>query len=185
MERDAELVRAARDGDRAAFGALLAPRLDRLYAVAHLALRDADAAEDALQEALIRAWRDLGSLREPDRLDGWLSRLVSRACLDEARRRRRWRLAPHVPWLREGTADPPPLEERERLERALARLRPDHRLVLALRYQLDLGLAEIADATGAPLGTVKSRLHYALNELRAALAADERAAAAALQETVR
>jgi RNA polymerase sigma-70 factor (ECF subfamily) len=185
MKSEADLVGAASRGDRAAFGALLAPRLDRLYAVAHLALRDTDAAEDALQEALIRAWRDLGSLREPERLDGWLSRLVSRACIDEARRRRRWRMTPHVPWLSEGTAEPPSLDERERLERALGRLSPDHRLVLALRFHLDLGLAEIAEATGVPLGTVKSRLHHALNEMRAALAADERAALAALQETAR
>lgn len=185
MDRDGRFIEAARGGDRAAFGSLVAPRLDRLYGVAHLALRDADAAEDALQEALIRAWRDLSSLRETAKLDAWLSRLVSRACLDEARRRRRWKMTPHVPWLREGTADPPSIDERERLERAFGRLSADHRLVLALRFHLDLGLAEIADATGSPLGTVKSRLHYALDEMRAVLAADERAAAAALQEMVR
>ena len=185
MEQDGRLIEAARAGDRGAFGTLVAPRLDRLYGVAHLALRDADAAEDALQEALIRAWRDLGSLREPEKLDAWLSRLVSRACLDEVRRRRRWSMSPHVPWLHEGRAEPPSIDERERLERAFGRLSAEHRLVLALRFYLDLGLAEIADATGSPLGTVKSRLHYALDEMRAALAADERAAATALQETLR
>lgn len=134
MDQDARLIEAARAGDRAAFGTLVGPRVDRLYAVAHLALRDADAAEDALQEALIRAWRDLASLRDPERLDAWLSRLVSRSCLDEARRRRRWRMTPHVPWLREGTADPPSIDERERLERAFGRLSAEHRLVLALRF---------------------------------------------------
>jgi RNA polymerase sigma factor (sigma-70 family) len=185
MESEGRLVEAARDGDRGAFAALVAPRLDRLYGVAHLALRDAAAAEDALQEALLRAWRDLGSLREPDKLDAWLSRLVSRACLDEARRRRRWALAPHVPWLREGRAEPPSIDERERLARAFGRLTPEHRLVLALRFYLDLGLPEIAEATGAPIGTVKSRLHYALEAMRAALAADDRAAAAAMQEVAR
>lgn len=182
MEHDRRVIDAAREGDRSAFGSLVAPRLDRLYAVAHLALRDTDAAEDALQEALLRAWRDLRSLRDPEKLDAWLSRLVARACVDEARRRRRWRMAPHVPWLRDDRVDPPPVDERERLERAFGRLSADHRLVLALRFYLDLGLAEIADATGSPLGTVKSRLHYALKEMRAALAADERAAAVALQE---
>lgn len=185
MDQEGRLIEAARDGDRAAFGALVGPRLDRLYGVAHLALRDADAAEDALQEALIRAWRDLSFLRDPDKLDAWLSRLVSRACLDEARRRRRWRMTPHVPWLREGRDEPPSIDERECLECAFGRLSAEHRLVLALRFYLDLGLAEIADATGSLLGTVKSRLHYALDEMRAALAADERAAASALQETVR
>jgi RNA polymerase sigma-70 factor (ECF subfamily) len=139
----------------------------------------------ALQEALIRAWRDLGALRDVEKIDAWLSRLVVRACLDEARRRRRWAMAPHVPWLREGRSDAPSIDERERLGRALGRLSPEHRVVLALRFYLDLGLAEIAEATGSPLGTVKSRLHYGLNEMRAALAADERAVAAALQETVR
>ena len=185
MDQDERLIEAARNGDRSAFGTLVAPRLDRLYGAAHLVLRDADAAEDAIQEALIRAWRDLGALREPAKLDAWLSRLVSRACLDEARRRRRRTMSLHVPWLRESHAEAPSIDERERLERAFGHLTPEHRLVLALRFYLDLGLAEIADATGSPLGTVKSRLHYALNEMRAALAADERAAGAALQESVR
>lgn len=184
-DQEGRLIDAARTGDRVAFGALVAPRLDRLYGAAHLVLRDADAAEDALQEALIRAWRDIGALREPEKLDAWLSRLVSRACLDEVRRRRRWSMSPHVPWLHEGRADPPSIDERERLEHAFGRLSAEHRLVLALRFYLDLGLVDVADATGSPLGTVKSRLHYALNEMRAALAADERAAASALQETVR
>lgn len=94
-------------------------------------------------------------------------------------------MTPHVPWLREGRADPPSIDERERLEHAFGRLNPDHRLVLALRFYLDLGLADIAEATGIPPGTVKSRLHYALDAMRAALAADERAAAAAMQETSR
>lgn len=121
---------------------------------------DAEAAEDAVQNALLRAWRDLGTLRDPERFDAWLARIVSRAALDEARRRRRWSLAPHVPWLREGRAETSSIDERERLARAFGLLTPEHRLVLALRFYLDLGLPEIAEATGVPLGTVKSRLHY-------------------------
>jgi RNA polymerase sigma-70 factor (ECF subfamily) len=185
MEQLGRLVEAAKAGDRGAFGSLVGPRLDRLYALAHLALRDADVAEDAVQEALIRAWRDFGSLREPDKLDAWLSRLVSRACIDEARRHRRWSLTPRVPWLQEGRAESPSVDERECLELALGRLSAEHRLVLALRYYLDLSLVEIAEATGSPLGTAKSRLHYALNEMRAALAADERAATVVHRELVR
>ncbi len=185
MTDSERLLDAAQQGDRDAFGALVAPRLDRLYGAAHLVVRDAEAAEDAVQNALLRAWRDLGTLRDPERFDAWLARIVSRAALDEARRRRRWSLAPHVPWLREGRAETSSIDERERLARAFGLLTPEHRLVLALRFYLDLGLPEIAEATGVPLGTVKSRLHYALAAMRAALAADDRAAAARTQETAR
>ena len=182
---EAALIAAARSGDRSAFGALIAPRLDRLHGVARLVLRDADHAEDALQDALLRAWRDLGALRDDSRIDAWLHRLLVRACLDEARRRRRWSLTPRVPWLREEAAASPSIDERHRVDHAFARLSPEHRVVLTFRFYLDLELAEIAAATGAPLGTVKSRLHYGLEAMRAALAAEERGAAAALQETIR
>jgi RNA polymerase sigma factor (sigma-70 family) len=185
MSDDLRTIEAARSGDTQAFGTLVAPRLDRLYGTARVVLRDADAAEDAVQDALMRAWRDLPNLREPDRLDAWLRRLLVRACIDEARRRRRWAMAPRVPWLSESTVDLPRIEERERLDRAFERLSPDHRLALTLRFYLDMEIAEIAATTGVAVGTAKSRLHYATDALRAALEADARADAAAITETVR
>ena len=84
-----ELVERARRGDHDAFAGLVDPALARLDAAARLILRDPELARDAVQEALIRAWRDLPGLRDPDRFDAWLHRLTVNACLDLARRRRR------------------------------------------------------------------------------------------------
>ena len=84
-----ELVERARDGDHDAFARILAERIDRLYALAYLVMRHRSAAEDALQDACLRAWRDLPRLRELDRFDPWLRRLVINACLDSLRRQRR------------------------------------------------------------------------------------------------
>ncbi len=75
-----ELVERARSGDREAFSALAAASISRLYAVANLILRDGDRAQDAVQEALVSAWRDVRALRDPDAWDAWLNRLTVRAC---------------------------------------------------------------------------------------------------------
>jgi RNA polymerase sigma factor (sigma-70 family) len=88
MRRD--LVEAARRGDHEAFEVLATSAGDRLYAVARLILRASDLAEDAVQEALVRAWQQLPSLRDPDRFDAWLYRLVVNACADQGRQLRRW-----------------------------------------------------------------------------------------------
>ena len=88
MRRD--LVEAASRGDHEAFEVLATSAGDRLYAVARLILRAADLAEDAVQEALVRAWQQLPSLRDPDRFDAWLHRLVVNACADQGRQLRRW-----------------------------------------------------------------------------------------------
>lgn len=81
-----ELVRRARGGDQAAFERLAAASIDRLYAIAMRVLRDSAAAEDATQECLVRAWRDVRALRDPGRWDAWLYRLLLNACRDEQRR---------------------------------------------------------------------------------------------------
>lgn len=168
---DEQLVRAAADGDRDAFAALAAPRLDRAFATASLILRDRGRAEDAVQEALVRAWRDLRSLREPSRFDAWFRRLVVNACRDESRRHRRHES--DVRLLPDHDRPTPDqigrLADIEALEQGLGRLSTDHRAVIVHHYYLELSLPEIADALGIPIGTAKSRLHHARLALRAAI----------------
>jgi RNA polymerase sigma-70 factor, ECF subfamily len=173
-----ELVELARSGDREAFSALAASLVDRLYATAVLILRDHSLADDATQETIVRAWRDLPSLRDPDRFDAWLRRLLVNACRDEGRRQRRRRpemtlLPSHEPVIGDSSSG---LADRDALERGFRRLTSDHRTVIVLHHYLGLSLAEVASATSAPLGTVKSRVHHATRALRAALEADSRGA---------
>ncbi len=171
-----ELVERARRGDHDAFAVLAGAAITRLDAAARLILRDPDQARDAVQETLVRAWRDLPTLRSPDRFDAWLHRLLVRACIDEARRLRRHRfdveLTPiHTSAVADGvslTAD------RDQLERGFSRLEPEARALIVLHHYLDLPLPEVAIALGIPLGTAKSRLHRALQSMRAALDADAR-----------
>jgi RNA polymerase sigma-70 factor, ECF subfamily len=172
-----ELARRARDGDRDAFSTLVRASLTRLYTTARLVLRDPDRAEDAVQEALIQAWRDLPSLRELDRLDAWLHRLLIRACYRNANRERR-RMIVEIPLSASYDGSRPDgsvaMADRDELERAFQRLTLDQRAVLTLVYFADLSLADASLALGIPLGTTKSRVHHALQALRAALAAVER-----------
>jgi RNA polymerase sigma-70 factor, ECF subfamily len=162
------LVERARGGDHDAFTILLDVRLARLDAAARLILRDPELARDAVQEACIRAWRDLPGLRDPDRLDAWLHRLIVNACLDIVRRRRRRvvevELSPiDLPTASDAAGD---LADRQLLDEALARLDPGHRAVVALHYLLGMPLPEVAASLRIPLGTAKSRLHYALAAMR-------------------
>ena len=178
-----ELVERARSGDREAFGVLATGAVDRLYGIARVILRDTELAEDATQDALVRAWRDLPSLRDVDRFDAWLYRLIVRACADVGRHRRRWRAGITV--LRDEPAESDRASEfadRDQLERGLRRLTDAQRTILAMNFYLGLSPSEAADALEIPVGTVKSRLHYALEALRAAIAADERVSSAALRE---
>jgi RNA polymerase sigma-70 factor (ECF subfamily) len=171
-----KLVELARDGDREAFSALAASVIDRLYATAVLILRDHSMADDATQETIVRAWRDLPSLRDPDRFNAWLHRLLVNACRDEGRRQRRWRPEVTLLPIHETAVDDSSvgLANTDALERGFRRLRPDHRAVVVLRHYVGLSLPELADATGVPLGTAKSRLHHGTRALRAALEADAR-----------
>lgn len=167
----------AREGDRDAFARLAAASISRLDAAARLIIRDPERAKDAVQEALLRLWRDLPSLRDPDRFEAWSYRLLVRACTDELRRTR--------PWSNEVTLRELPgptsadsaagIAERDALERGFRRLDPEQRSVVVLHYYLGLSLADIADALGVPSGTVKSRLNRGMSLLRAALEADARA----------
>jgi RNA polymerase sigma factor (sigma-70 family) len=170
-----EQVERARDGDHAAFSALAAEAVNRLFGVAQLILRDADAADDAVQEALVHAWQRLPSLRDPDRWDGWLYRLVVNACSDQRRRQRRFEATVRV--LRAEPAEEDTaaaVADREQLERAFRRMSVDHRSIVVLHLYVGLTLAAAADALEIPVGTAKSRLHHALASLRAAIDADAR-----------
>jgi RNA polymerase sigma-70 factor (ECF subfamily) len=176
MRRD--LVERAMAGDHDAFCAPAGASIGRLFSAARLILRDDGRAEDATQEALVAAWRDLSALRDPDRFEAWLHRLLVRACYREARRgRRRWEIEIGIRPL-EGAATDHALEiaDRDQLERGFRRLDADQRIVLVLHYYLPgLSLDESADALGIPPGTARSRLHRATKAMRAALEADARA----------
>jgi RNA polymerase sigma-70 factor, ECF subfamily len=173
-----ELVERARRGDHDAFAELVGATITRLDAVARLILRDRELARDAVQEALVRAWRDLPGLRDPDRFDAWLHRLTVRSCLDLTRRRRRRVSEVELqPILEIGLPDDTDLFAlRDQLDRALARLEPELRAVVVLRFWLDLPVPEAAEALGIPLGTAKSRLHRAISALRRTVDVDEREA---------
>ena len=168
-----ELVERARRGDHDAFASLLHGSIVRLEAVARLVLRDPDLARDAVQDAYIRAWRDLPGLRDPDRFDAWIHRLTVNACLDVTRRRRRRpieiQLTPVGP-----TAIPDEsmaVAQRDELERGFDRLSADQRAVLVLHYYVGMSMPALAAALGIPLGTAQSRLGRALVALRAAIEA--------------
>ena len=176
---DIDLVRRAQDGDEQAFASLAVAVGNRLHAVAHRILRDTDLAEDATQQALLAIWRDLPQLRDLARFDAWSYRLLVRACYAEGRRARRW-----TPNLRLLPADEPSsgaglssVIDRDQLERGFRRLSVEHRAVVVLHHYREMSLDEIAQVLGVPIGTVRSRLHYAMRALRSALEADARTAA--------
>jgi RNA polymerase sigma-70 factor (ECF subfamily) len=174
------MVEAAQRGDHDAFEALAIGAADRLFAIARLILRDVHAAEDAVQEALVRAWRDLPRLRDPDRFDAWLHRVLVNACADQGRHRRRWSTEIHVVRVEPVTDDSTAaVADRDQLERGFRRLNPQQRAAVVLYHYLGLSVPEIADTLGIPVGTAKSRLHYATEALRAALEADARTPVAA------
>jgi RNA polymerase sigma-70 factor (ECF subfamily) len=140
-------------------------------------LRDEYAAQDAVQETFIEAWRSLRGLRDPDRFEAWTRRLLVRACSRGVRRTRKVRAVE----IELTPADEPAviggehtLAIRDQLERGLARLPQEQRAVVVLVYYLDLPLADAAESLGIPLGTTKSRLNRATTALRAALDADNR-----------
>ena len=177
---DAGLVVRAQAGDREAFAALASAANDWLRRTAWLIVRDAGAVDDVVQETLLGAWLDLPRLREPERFQAWLRRLLVRACADHARRKRSSRVhevdllavdGPTALDVQHRTA------QRDQLERGLRLLTVEQRTVLVLTYYLDLPLAEAAQALDIPVGTMESRLDRARSALRAALDADERGVA--------
>ena len=169
-----DIVEQAMRGDREAFGMLVLQHGDRMYAIATRILRDTHLAEDAVQGALITAWRQLPTLRDPDRFEAWVRKLVVHACYAEARRRTAWAANVRVLPV-DGPAGPDEfasVSDRDALERAFRRLTVEQRAVFVLHHHLGLPLVEIAETLGVPPGTARSRLHYATRTLRAAIEAD-------------
>ena len=174
MQRD--LVERAMRGDHDAFSELAGASAGRLLVLARLILHDETSAEDATQEALVAAWRHLRGLRDPDRFEAWLHRLLINACHREARKGRlRGSREVHVPFIDVPQPDSTrQLIERDQLDRGFRRLDVDHRAVIVLYYYLGLRPEEAAEVLGLPPGTVRSRLHRAMQQMRAALEADAR-----------
>jgi RNA polymerase sigma-70 factor (ECF subfamily) len=175
---DRALVERAQLGDRDAYEALARASARRLYLTAHRIVRDPDRADDAVQQTLVAMWRELPSLRDPDRFEAWTYRLVARFCLTEARRARRTgvreiRIDEATPAHSDAFADS---DLRDQLDRALRELSPEHRTVVVLHHYDGLPLGEIAEILGVPYGTVGSRVHHATRALRAAISAGERTA---------
>jgi RNA polymerase sigma-70 factor (ECF subfamily) len=176
MQRD--LVELARRGDHDAFEALASAAFDGLYALALRIVRDADRTDDAVQDCLIRAWKQLPRLRDPDRFDAWLRRLLVSACSDQSRHTRRRSVEIRVlplerPGGRDATSD---LADRDQLERGFRRLSVEQRAVLVMTHYLGMRAGEIAGTLGIPVGTVQSRLLHATRAMRAVLEADARPA---------
>jgi RNA polymerase sigma-70 factor (ECF subfamily) len=175
------LVERAAAGDEDAFASLIALTGDRLLAIAFRILRELGPAEDAVQIALVSAWRDLPGLRDPLLFDAWLTKLLVRACYGEATRNRRWSAN-----VRELPIDGPAMgdttvsvSDRDQLDRAFKRLTAEQRAIFVLHHHAGWSQGEIAQNLDVPLGTVKSRLFYATRTLRAAIAADARTAESA------
>ena len=156
---------------------LIRARVDRLFAIARRILRDVDRAEDALQDALVIAWRDLPDLRDPDRFDFWIQRVLTNMCIEHARRDRR-RYAKLEVLNVDGHRASDELAgvvDRDVVDRAFRRLTPEQRAVLVLRHYLGYEPADIAEALGVSGGTIRARLHHAHRAMRAAIDADARA----------
>lgn len=173
---DRTLVERAQQGDHAAFSELAEAATNRLYAVATLILRDPDRAQDAVQDALVSAWRDVRALRDPEAWEAWLHRLVVRSCYREADRHRRSRhLDRAMEWTPIAVDDVgSSLADRDQIERGFRRLTVEERAILVLHFHAGLSASETGDALGVSEVTARSRLHRALRSMRAALEADAR-----------
>lgn len=175
MQRD--LVERAMAGDHDAFADLTRASIGKLYALARLILRDSEHAEDAVQEALVAAWRQLSALRDPDRFEAWLRRMVVRACYREARKESRRRtVEARVTPIETSSPDPgTTVADADELARLFGGLSAEQRALIVLHYHLGLPVKETSEILGIPVGTVKSRLSRTLAQMRATADADARA----------
>jgi RNA polymerase sigma-70 factor (ECF subfamily) len=167
-----ELVLAARMGDEAAFARLIEAEAPCIYRAVLAVVQSPEDAQEVIQDASIRAWRQLGGLREVDKWPAWFRRIAVRQAIDRANRQGRKRL--HEIDLDsmdvEPARDPSSgWADRVAVMSALRQLPPDDRVLLGLRFGADLEVADVAAALNIPLGTAKSRLHRALGRLAAAM----------------
>ena len=167
-----DLVERAQRGDHEAFDAIATAAYHRLYAIARRILRDGYAAEDAVQDALVRAWRDLRALRDPDRFDAWLHRLLVNACMDQVRKRKRRPIEVDILPLNQTASENPldQLADRDEIERLFLQLPIEQRAALVLTHYVGLSAPEVGVILGIPPGTVYSRLHYGTRTMREQLA---------------
>ena len=171
-----ETVAVEPDARRASlFRAVADHRLEAAYGLAYAILRDRTEAEDATHDAFLRAWDSFRSLRDTNRFDAWFDRILVNVCRNRLRDRSRWRprdISAGMS-LRASGDEVGRTQDRDLLQRSIERLSPDHQVIVALRYYRDLPMEEIARRVGVPVGTVHSRLHYALKRLQTDLAEAE------------
>ena len=170
-----DLVERAKQGDHDAFATLAGDAVARLDAAARLILRDPELARDAVQEATLRAWKNLRGLRDPDRFDAWLRRLIVHACIDIMRRRRHRAIEVDLTPIDVATGGDftSTIADRDQVDEALRHLDPEWRAVVVMHYFLGMPIPEVASALGIPLGTAKSRLHRSILAMRVAVETDE------------
>ncbi len=153
------------------FRALADRRIAGAYGLAFAILRDRAEAQDATHDAFVRAWDSWGSLRDVTRFEAWFDRILVNTCRNRLRSRSRWSPRDISAELERTAVDEVArVEDRDRLTRSIGALSADHQIVVALRFYRDLPIEEIAHRVGVPVGTVHSRLHYALKRLQADLA---------------
>ncbi len=162
------------DGRADAFRRLVDRELDAAYRLAAVILNDRVEAEDAVHDAAESAWRRWGDLRDPARFDAWFRRILVNGCRDRLRARARHRVVDLGRELTEAEHPRIPdaagaAEVRDVVDRALDDLGADERVLIALRFHLDLSVPAIAAVLGIPEGTVKSRLHHAMSRMRTAI----------------
>ena len=174
MKNDQELVEGCRRGDEGAFQELVDRYKDLVYSIIARAVQDRSRAEDLAQDVFLRVHRGLPYFRGEARLSTWIYRIVANVCVQEQIRpagpASLHRVEPKRAWERDG----PPvsdrrfgdLELRDRLEKAIARLPANYRLVVAAHYLDGVQYEELAEALQLPLGTVKTQLHRAKQQLR-------------------
>lgn len=173
-------LQVVRPSDRGeAFRRLADEHLDSAYRLAHAILRNPAEAQDATHDAFVQAWRKWDTLRDLERFDQWFDKILINTCRNRLSRSRRWQASDISDELNLATRDQfGPADDRHEMSAALETLSPDHQLVVALRYYRDMPIDEIARRLQVPVGTVQSRLHYALKRLHKALDQSEERVAA-------
>lgn len=173
VENELDLISKAKRGDRAAFGELVRRHREGVVNIVYRMCGDAHLAEDAAQEAFIRAWQKLPSYRPRSPFRNWVYRIATNVALDTLRRERKTVDIDEIPLSTSGSGPEAVVEMNERaqmVQQAVLSLPPASRTVLVLREYEGLSYREIADSLDIPIGTVMSRLNYARKHLAEDLA---------------